>query len=193
MAIERAKYSVVIRDAPFEIRDYSSAVVAVVVTDGSRGDAVSAGFRPLAQFIFGKNQQKTIIAMTAPVMQVSRVVAEDAKVDPSTPSWDVRFIMPSEYTLQSLPRPIDGRVHFEQMEPRRIAVVRFSGFWSDDNLRSHASQLLQWMKGRRLTAQSPPIYAYYDPPWTPWFMRTNEILIEIAPLEDPKRLGDSAN
>jgi DNA gyrase inhibitor GyrI len=184
MAIERAKYTVVKSDRPYEIRDYPSSVVAIVAVNGSREDAVNAGFRLLANYIFGNNQQKSKIAMTAPVTQIAkstapvRMLMQEAAVPDA---WVIRFMMPTGYTLQSLPAPIDNRVRFEQTDAHRVAVISFSGFWSDTNLESHKRQLLEWMQIQHLTPQSAPTYAYYDPPWTPWFMRTIEVLFDIAP------------
>jgi SOUL heme-binding protein len=89
--------------------------------------------------------------------------------------------MPAGYTLQSLPKPNDGRVHFEQSKARRLAAIRFSVFWTDTNIKSHEKQLLQWMLRQHITAESAPIYAYYDPLWTPWFMRRIAVLIQTTP------------
>ena len=183
MAIERAKYVVVTSEPPYEIRDYASSVVAIVTVDGTRNDAVNAGFRLLARYIFGHNQQNTKIAMTAPVTQMPNPAnsAGMSAQGSGPPAWIVRFMMPDGYTLQSLPAPSDSRVRFEQSLPHRAATVRFSGFWSDANLKSHEADLQQWMSSKHLSPQSAPVYAYYDPPWTPWFMRTIEVLIDMAP------------
>jgi len=184
MAIEQAKYALVSSEPPYEIRDYASSVVAIVDVSGSRSDAVNSGFRLLANYIFGNNLQNAKIAMTAPVTQMPRGSETQGTSPPSSPGqgfWIVRFMMPDGYTLQSLPPPSDTRVHFEQSLAHRAAVIRFSGFWSDANLKSHEAQLLEWMLKQHLTPRSVPTYAYYDPPWVPWFMRTIEVLIDIAP------------
>jgi hypothetical protein len=183
MAIERAQYSVVTNSPPYEVRDYQSSIVAIVDVDGSRSDAVNSGFRLLANYIFGGNEEKSKIAMTAPVTQMPQ------RADPGTASnqdaspraaWVVRFMMPAGFTLNSLPTPVDTRVHFQKIPAHRVAAISFSGFWSDANLASHETQLRDWMRTQHLTPASPAAYAYYDPPWTPWFMRTIEVLIDIA-------------
>lgn len=184
MAVERPTYSVDMSTPPYEIRDYAPTLVAVVHVGGDRGDAVSAGFRILASYIFGDNRAKGKIAMTAPVTQTpSHAIAMTAPVEQRSTDtgWEVRFTMPAAYTLNTLPLPNDSRVHIVQVPRQRMAVVKFSGFWSDANLQSHTSQLLEWVKAQRLTALSAPTYAYYDPPWTPWFLRTIEVLVAIAP------------
>lgn len=183
MATERTQYSVLVSEAPFEIRDYGVSVVATVAVDGSRSDAVNSGFRILAGYIFGQNQRKSKIAMTAPVTQIpsdTRAIEGSTSL-PTVNSWIVRFMMPAGYRLESLPDPLDTRIHFEQLPGHRVAAVRFSGFWSDDNLRSHESRLRGWLRTRHLAATSAATFAYYDAPWTPWFMRNNEVLIDVAP------------
>jgi hypothetical protein len=169
MAVERAKYAVELNDPPYEIRDYAPSLVASVHVDGNRGEAVSAGFRILANYIFGGNQPKGKIAMTAPVAQ-----------QPTPGGWEVRFTMPAAYTLNTLPAPADPRVHIAAMPAHRAAVISFSGFWSDTNLLAHEAKLLEWLKTQQLTATSVPTYDYYDPPWTPWFLRTIEVAVDIA-------------
>jgi DNA gyrase inhibitor GyrI len=168
MAVERAKYTVELSEPPYEVRDYDPMVVASVHVDGDRSNAVSAGFRILANYIFGNNQGNGKIAMTAPVEQQSLASG-----------WDVSFMMPAGYTMSTLPLPNDARVTRVPVPRHRAAVVRFSGFWSDANLQTHETQLLQWVKLHHLVAVASPTYAYYDPPWTPWFLRTIEVMVDI--------------
>ncbi len=184
MAVERPSYSVEMSMPPYEIRDYAPTLVALVHVGGDRSDAVSAGFRILANYIFGNNRTAGKIAMTAPVTQSpGHAIAMTAPVQQQSTQggWEVRFTMPAAYTMTTLPMPNDARVQIVQVPKQRMAVVKFSGFWSDANLQSHAAQLLEWLKSRHFTALSAPAYAYYDPPWTPWFLRTIEVLVEIAP------------
>jgi hypothetical protein len=183
MAIERPHYSVEFSEKPCEVRDYAPTIVASVQVTGSREDAVSAGFRILAAYIFGDNQTQGKIAMTAPVTQsASQEIAMTAPVEQSMTrsGWDVRFTMPAAYTLGKLPKPRDARVHLLAVPGRRAAAITFSGFWSDSNLQSHRAQLQDFIRRHQLAAVSTPVYAFYDPPWTPWFWRTNEVLIEVA-------------
>lgn len=182
MAIEKAPYAVVINSPPYEVRDYSTSIVAIVCVHGSRSDAVNSGFRLLANYIFGDNKEKSKIAMTAPVTQAPQVSGAAGASNPAAylqNAWTVRFMMPAGYTLKSLPAPDDDRVHFEQTPAHRVAAIRFSGFWSDANLTSHEAALRDWMQHQHLKPTSPPTYAYYDPPWTPWFMRTIEVLLDV--------------
>jgi hypothetical protein len=183
MAIEQPAYKLELDAKPFQIRDYAPLIVATVHVAGARSDAVNEGFRILADYIFGNNRKKSTIAMTAPVTQsASEKIAMTAPVTQSggAGGWDVSFTMPASYTLQTLPEPNDARVHLVDVRERRVAVIVYSGFWSDANIASHQAQLQDFVRQRGLKAISPPIYAFYDPPWMPWFFRTNEVQIEIA-------------
>ena len=184
MAVERPVYSVELAAQPFEVRDYGPAIVAAVRVTGSRSDAVNAGFRILAAYIFGANQGLRKIAMTAPVAQsAGEKIAMTAPVQQigGDGAWEVSFTMPAAYTLDALPQPKDGRIHLSTVPARRVAVVSFSGFWTDANLRSHESDLAAFIRARGLTPAGAPVYAYYDPPWIPWFLRTNEVQVPLAP------------
>jgi hypothetical protein len=170
MAIERPQYSVELSDKPFEVRDYAPSIVASVEVGGSRDEAVNAGFRILAGYIFGDNQTQGKIAMTAPVEQ-----------NMTQNGWEIRFTMPAAYRLGTLPKPRDARIHLVEVPAHRTAAITFSGFWSDSNLQTHRTELLDFLQKHDLIAVSAPSYAFYDPPWTPWFWRTNEVLIDVAP------------
>ena len=183
MAIEQPKYTVELSEIPFEVREYSATIVASVHVDGDRSDAVNAGFRILAGYIFGDNQAQGKIAMTAPVTQSpGQKIAMTAPVQQQGQQggWDVRFTMPAAYTLSTLPKPRDSRISLVEAPGKRMASITFSGFWSDSNLQSNRDRLLDFIKAHKLIAVSAPIYAYYNAPWTPWFLRTNEVQVEIA-------------
>ncbi len=183
MAVEQPRYSVEIREPPFEVRDYEPAIVAQVHVTGDRNEAVSAGFRILAGYIFGDNPKQTKIAMTAPVTQSpGQAFPATGPVEQSgaAAGWEVRFTMPASYELDTLPPPRDSRIHLLRLPGRRVAVITFSGFWSDSNLQTHQAQLQAFLEKHRFTALSAPVYAYYDPPWMPWLMRTNEVMADIA-------------
>ena len=182
MAIEQPKYSVELSEKPFEVRAYAPIVFATVHVNGDRSDAVSAGFRILANYIFGNNESKEKIAMTAPVTQnAGQRIAMTGPVQQTAiaSGWDVSFAMPSDYTLGTLPKPRDTHISLVQTPGMRMAAITFSGFWSDASFQSHQEQLLAFLKKHQLIATSIPLYAYYNPPWTPWFLRTNEVLIQI--------------
>jgi hypothetical protein len=107
--------------------------------------------------------------MTAPVLQSA-----------GNGSFEISFVMPSSWTLQSLPVPNDKRVVIREISPVRVAAIRYSGFWSEDNYRAHMKALMAALKREHLSATGEPVWARYDPPFMPWFLRRNEILIPIS-------------
>ena len=182
--VEQANYRVVETDGAIEVRDYPETVVASVIRRGDRRGAVSAGFTPLANYIFAKERAGEGISMTAPVTQSRERIPMTAPVTQSPAgsdaSWTVRFVMPSTYTLANLPRPA-GDVTLETIPPVRRAVVRFSGVATDQLVREQEEKLKTWMSGRNLSQAGPVTYAYYNAPFTPGFMRRNEVMIDMAP------------
>ncbi|MEM7745729.1 MAG: heme-binding protein [Pseudomonadota bacterium] len=164
-------YAVVEVEGDVEIRDYPALVVAEVTTRGTRGEAVRSGFSPLARYIFAREREGEKIAMTAPVTQ---------RPD-GDGTWTVQFIMPEEYTLESLPQPAGAQVALASEDPVRRAAIRFSGSWDDERFAEQEATLRAWLSARGLTALGPATYAYYNDPFTPPFLRRNEILIDLAP------------
>lgn len=184
MAVERPAYQLELSATPFELREYPPLLHATVRVDGSRDAAVNAGFRILAAYIFGGNKASEKIAMTAPVLQAPADSAAPgaAETAPQAAEWNVTFIMPASYRLEALPAANDPRIHFAEAPASRMAVVTFSGFWSEANLRSHQAQLERFIADHHLRPIAGPVYAFYDPPWVPWFMRTNEVQYQVAPI-----------
>jgi effector-binding domain-containing protein len=183
MAVEQPSYKVEIDAKPFQIRDYAPMIVACVHENGTREAAVSGGFRTLASYISGNNQPSRKIVMTAPVTQSAgqklamTIPAVQVK---SSEGWDVHFAMPASLTMQTLPKPNDDRIRLLEFPARRVAAISFSGFWTDANFRSHEMRLLEFLEQRGLKPVSTVTYAYFDPPWKPWFLRRNEVQFEIA-------------
>jgi len=177
------------QDGDIEIRDYDPMVVAEVTTAGERYAAINAGFRILAEYIFGGNTAQTKIPMTAPVTQEARD-AKSVKIAMTAPvtqeasanqnEWKIRFVMPPEYTLTSLPVPNDARIKFLKIPAYRTAVIQFSGFNTDNNLNEHQTTLMNWLTKNNIAPIGQPIYAFYNPPWTLPFFRRNEIMVRIS-------------
>lgn len=189
MATEEPTFTASLKEGAFEVRSYPALVAAQVSVTGTRDEASNAGFKLLAGYIFGGNTRKQSIAMTAPVVQAqasSEKIAMTAPVmQSSVPgqagSWTVRFIMPSEYTMETLPTPNDPKVLLMPVAPERFAVVTFSGLAYEDDVAKRTAELNTYIKAHALQPTAPPVLARYNPPWTPWFMRRNEVLIAIAP------------
>jgi hypothetical protein len=182
MAVEEPAHTVVVREGAFEVRDYPALVAAEVSVTGTRDEASNAGFKLLAGYIFGGNTKKQSIAMTAPVVQTgSEKIAMTAPVIQSggAAGWTIRFIMPAPHTLETLPTPNDSRVRLVPVAPARFAVVRFSGLASVSDVTRRTGELEAFIARRSLRVSGPSSLARYDPPWTPWFMRRNEVFIPV--------------
>jgi effector-binding domain-containing protein len=183
MAIEEAKYDVIIKDNRFEIRNYAPHVLAETIVEGSLEDAGSKAFNRLFRYISGENRSRVKVDMTAPVSQKS--AGEKIKMtapvgqQPVEGKWAVSFMMPAAYTLETLPEPEDPNITLRQVPARRMAVVRYSGFWSEKSYQRNKVKLESWIHGQGLTVVGDPIWARYNPPFTPWFLRRNEILIPV--------------
>lgn len=184
MAVEEAQYTLVEKDDIFEIRDYASSIVAETIVEGDLEDAGSKAFGRLFRYISGNNRPGTKIAMTAPVTQEpeGQKIAMTAPVSqqPAGGKWAVSFMMPAAYDMASLPQPLDPAVRLREIPARRVAVVRYSGFWSRKSYLEHLARLEAWMADRQIQAIGEPLWARYDAPFKPWFLRRNEILYEIS-------------
>ncbi len=180
MAIEIPDYKVVLKQGAFEVRDYAAQTVAEVTVDGDRQTAVSDGFRRLASYIFGANSGNQKIAMTAPVAQSPVMSGPITTSALGAHRWVVRFDMPRGYDLANLPKPKNDAIRLLTLPPARIAAVRFSGLMSGRAAETQTADLLSYIKASGLKAVGPPTLAQYDPPWTLWFMRRNEVLIPVT-------------
>ena len=183
MAVEQPPFQLQLRDAAFEVRRYPALTVAEVTVGGDQKQAVNAGFRILAGYIFGGNSRGESIAMTAPVTQIpsgGRITAGPATGTRTADRWIVRFTMPRQYRLDTLPRPKDSRVQMRLVPPVRVAVLRFSGLAQKDEVQARTSELMTWIAAHQLQATGPVALAQYDPPWTLWFLRRNEVMIPVA-------------
>ncbi len=180
---EQVKYSVVYVQNDIEIRDYSPLIVAQVEIAGERKQAISAGFRILADYIFGNNTSRAQIAMTAPVtQQESEKIAMTAPVtqEYNDGKWRVRFTMPSHYDLASLPRPNNPAIKIEIISAKRFVVIRFAGIATDELLAIKLKKLEEFMQQEKITKISDPTYAFFNPPWTLPFMRRTEVMLEVT-------------
>jgi hypothetical protein len=171
---------------PFELRVYEPMLVAEVTVKGERDEAISQGFRLLADYIFGNNTSAEKLAMTAPVTQQETSI----KIPMTAPVlqqqegeniWQVRFVMPASYKkISELPQPNNTEVKLLQVPERRFAVIRFSGSSSASNLDEHRAKLAEFVKSEGLKPIGEPLLAFYNPPWTLPFFRRNEVLQEIT-------------
>jgi hypothetical protein len=169
-----------------EIRNYGPRVAAQTTIEADEEAARSEGFRRLARYIFGGNTAKTKIAMTAPVAQKqSEKIAMTAPVATARGAageWVIRFFMPSEHSLESLPVPNDERVQLVGVPAETVAVLRYSGTATLDAIASHTDQLLKTLRDNGFTTDGEPFSWFYDPPWTIPFRRRNEVAVKLAPI-----------
>lgn len=186
MAIEEPRYSVIENAPPFELRAYDPMIVAEVQVDGDLDEASRQGFQLIAAYIFGKNQVNESMGISASVTIEERLskgvkIAMTAPVivESSAERWTVSFVMPAEYTLATLPRPLDSRVRLRAVPAEKKAVIRFTGFYNSQKVAEKTLELEQWIRDNNLRAIGDPKFARYDPPWTLPFLRRNEILLNV--------------
>ena len=183
MAIEKAKYEVLESDENFELRQYAPRIVAETFVAGDFKDVGNEGFRRLYDYISGNNEKEQSIAMTAPVTQEARSekIAMTAPVtqEESQDRWRITFLMPAQYTMESLPRPLDQLVMLKEEPGHLMAAIRYSGTWSRNRYEQNLTRLREAIARRDLKPVGKPVWARYDPPFMPWFLRRNEVLIRV--------------
>ena len=180
--VEKPDYKVIQSEQNIEIRQYEPMIIAEVEVDGKREDAIRDGFRLIADYIFGNNTVEQNISMTAPVQQ-----KENQKIAMTSPvqqqlagkSWQISFVMPSKYNMDSLPVPNNNRVRLKEILTKKFVVIEFSGTNSNENVTEHENQLMNYIEANQIKIIGSPKYAFYNAPWTLPFLRRNEVMIEI--------------
>ncbi len=181
MAIDEPVYKVVHTYEAFEVRRYEPYLVAETVVSAAPEDAGNQGFRILAGYIFGRNKGARKIEMTAPVALSPTKIAMTTPVAQSASpgGYVIQFAMPREWTLETLPEPIDSSVALRLVPARKVAVIGYSGAWSQSLYEENLKKLEKALAQAGLRWHGEPVWARYDPPWKPWFWRRNEIWLEI--------------
>ena len=190
MATEEPRFSIIEKSEPFELRSYAPQLIAEVKVEGDLDTASSQGFRLIAAFIFGQNQVSEKISMTAPV---AIETAQSTKIAMTVPvgieaskdsakgvsQWVFSFVMPSEYTMATLPKPLNPLVSIRELPAQRRAAITFSGFYNEAKVLEKTNALEAWIKSKQWQSIGNPQFARYNPPWSIPFMRRNEILITV--------------
>jgi hypothetical protein len=181
---EEPAYTVVARAGPVEIRTYGPRIAAETTVDAPEEAARSAGFRRLAGYIFGANTTKAKIAMTAPVAteasQTIDMTAPVAEARDAAGRWVIRFYMPHQWTMDTLPVPDNPAVHLVPVPPETIAVLGFSGSYGPETIKQRQQDLLRRLADMPWKATGGPMAWFYDPPWTlPW-LRRNEVAVPVV-------------
>lgn len=197
VATEEPSYKVLVTENSFEIRQYAPMLIAETVVEGDMDEASSKGFRLIADFIFGNNQAsnsqlKSKIAMTAPVTaepQSSKIaMTAPVTLEPSSAAmtmqtanqWRISFVMPSQYTMDTIPKPKNNAVRLKEIPSKYFAVHTYSGFNNLTRVQSKTDETVAWASKRSLKMIGAPQISRYDPPWTLPIFRRNEIMVEIS-------------
>ncbi len=172
MANEEPPNKVLEQTGDFELRQYQPYIVAETLVEGDFGEVGNVGFRRLFDYIQGNNRKKTKIPMTAPVGQ-----------EKAGDNWRISFVMPASYTLETLPEPLDPRIKLIKIPGRLMAVHQYSGTWSQKRYEAKERQLREFIQEKGLQVVGAPVWARYNPPFMPWFLRRNEVMIPVAPAQ----------
>lgn len=168
--LEIPSYTVVSSSGDFELRRYQGHITAQVTVAGTRREAANRGFRVLANYIFGGNADGEKISMTAPVVQTPQA---------DTGTWTVEFMMPSKFSLDSLPDAETSAIRFERLQTQTQLAFRFSGLASQTRLETATAKLRDYARDNNITLDGGPIYQFYDDPFTNPFRRRNEVAFVV--------------
>jgi hypothetical protein len=185
-SLEEPKYTVESTKDGYEIRQYAPTLAATTTVGGADYDnAINEGFRRIADYIFGNNTAQSSIAMTVPVQES---VSQSAPIAMTVPVLEqgnstqrmISFIMPSKYTIETIPKPNNPSVVLIANPAKRVAALRFSWWSPASRVASKKAKLVELIARDGLIAKTEPAVAFYNPPFTPPFMRRNEVLVDIA-------------
>lgn len=188
--IEEPAFESIKKEGDFEVRQYRGFIVAETFVKGDMDAAGSEAFRAIAGYIFGGNISASAsssekIAMTAPVTMEKTTSEKIAMTAPVTMEksademYRVHFVMPSQYTMQTLPKPVNPKVTLREVTAQKMAVIRFSGFSTDEKVRVKTEELTSWIEKQGLKITGKPQFARYDPPMMPPFLRRSEVMIAV--------------
>jgi hypothetical protein len=191
VAVEEPEYEVVATHGDVEIRRYAPMILAETRVDADFEGAGNRAFQRLFRYISGSNTTRVKIDMTAPVVQetTSQKIEMTAPVvqESDGSQWRVAFVVPAEFSWESVPQPTDSRVELRLVPERTVAVLRFSGGWGEQRFAVHESELRGFLTENGFEMTGGAVYARYDPPFKPWFMRRNEVMIPVdsdgAPID----------
>ncbi len=184
MAIEEPVYEVLLETKYYEVRRYQTYIVAEVEVNDDFKRAGNSAFRVLAGYIFGDNEPQQEMAMTAPVesrkgVRMNMTAPVTSQAGNGDGPYTYAFVMERKYTMDTLPKPDNPDIRLVQRPERVMAVHRYSGTWSEERYREHEKRLLDALAVDRVDITGIPVFARYDAPFTPWFLRRNEIMVEI--------------
>jgi effector-binding domain-containing protein len=170
--VETARYEVAGRIGEVELREYPELMLATVTGQGD-----NSAFRLLFSYISGENRTRKKIPMTAPVI-TSEKIEMTAPVISDGNSFS--FVMPLKYKLEEIPEPLDSRIRIQKIPARRLAVIRFKGYARQKSVNEVKARLLSALQTSGIATVGEPFLMRYNSPWTPGFMRRNEVGIEVT-------------
>ncbi len=189
IANEAPRYENKKKDNDFEVRRYQPMIIAEVLVTGTLSEASNKGFRQIADFIFGNNEdpvkkQSEKIAMTAPVTMEADTSSKIAMTAPVTMegtggAWKMAFVMPSKFTMDTLPKPKNTNIIIKQIPSQQLAVVTFSGWVDEEKLAAQTTRLNEWIAKNGLKSSGSVQLSRYNPPWTLPFWRRNEVWVKL--------------
>lgn len=189
MAIEEPKYTVIEKNNTFEIREYAPYVVAQTEVTGTFEEMGGKAFRILVKYISGENQKRSKIKMTAPVIQepvedngvkIQMTAPVIQEIDQNNPQSAIfSFVMPQKFTLETLPLPLDKRINLRKIPAKTVAVREYSGSWGEEKYKENETILLQALHEADIKIMGKSNFARYNSPFALWFMRRNEIMVEV--------------
>ena len=176
-------YKILDKEEYFEVREYSEMLVAQTTTAGTYKESSGQNFKRLAGYIFGNNAINENIPMTTPVLQQkkSEKMAMTVPVyqQQEASSWTMTFILPSKYTLETVPTPLDKKIYVKVLSNVKVATLQFNGSMNEGNIKQHTQKLKNWVKDKNYSVMATAYSASYDPPWTLPMLRRNEIHLPI--------------
>lgn len=180
---ETLNYKTISKSNEFEIREYSSYIVAQIELVNSNTDQSSDAFKILAGYIFGNKKSKNDISMTSPVIeQKSQKISMTSPVNELNIDgrYIMQFVMPTKYNLQNLPRPNNDNISLKKVESKTVAVIGYTWINSKSKKMLNEQKLIKWLQeNKKYSVAGEVYYASYNPPWTIPFLRTNEVLVPI--------------
>jgi hypothetical protein len=188
---EEQPFDLVRRYDGFELRRYPAHVVAEVIVRLPFAQAGNPAFRSLFGYISGQNRSRTSVPMTAPVVQSAGAAQKVAMTAPVIQhgtdecGYAVAFVLPASMTEETAPEPTDPKVTIRTLPPSLAAVTRYSGRWSQDSYERHCADLLKAIGAEGLTVVGTPRFARFDPPFKPWFLRRNEVIVDVEETIGP--------
>jgi hypothetical protein len=186
-SVEEAGHTVLLDENNIQLRNYKGYLVAETLIEADYADSGRTGFRRLFRYISGNNSASAKVAMTGPVIKENKSqkiamtapVFQEKMMFTGKTAWKMSFVLPSDLTIKTAPKPLDGAVVLSEVPPKQVAVIRYSGLISERKIQRYTETLRSWIDRKGYEEVSSPRSAGYDPPWTIPMFRRNEVHIDV--------------